>query len=174
MNLTVRLKKAVRDIKDYPKPGILFKDITPILQDPVLNNDLVEYLAEYWTNEGSVEGIAGIESRGFIWGNALAAKMGVPFIPIRKHGKLPHEVISESYDLEYGSATIEMHKDAVTKGQSILIHDDLLATGGTAIAAKNLLEKGGAHVLGYSFVIHLAFLEGHKRLDAPLHAVVSY
>lgn len=173
MNLMNKLKNAIRDIKDYPKRGILFKDITPVLLDPLLNLAIVDEIAAQW--EGvKIEGIAGIESRGFIWGNMLATKMRVPFIPVRKHGKLPYNKISESYDLEYGSATIEIHSDAVGKGQKILIHDDLLATGGTANASKNLISRAGGEVVGYSFVVELAFLEGHLKLKEPVRSLIAY
>ena len=161
------LRKAVRDIPDFPKPGILFKDITPIFQDPELALSIVNYLVDYYRDLG-VEAVAGIESRGFLFGPPLAMQLGVPFVLIRKKGKLPYTTVSHAYDLEYGSAEIEMHEDAVTRGQRVLVHDDLLATGGTALAAIALLEKQGAEVMGASFLIELEALGGAvKNADGP-------
>jgi len=161
--LEERVKKAIRDIPDFPKPGIVFKDITPIMQDAVLSKDIVEYLKEQYENQG-IDAIAGIESRGFLFGYPLAMALGIPFILIRKKGKLPHKTISYDYDLEYGSATIEMHIDAVSEGQRVLIHDDLLATGGSAEAAAQLIRKGGAEVAGFDFLVELEFLNGAEKL----------
>ena len=158
-----RIKASVRDIKDFPKPGIVFKDITTILKDPVLCADIVTAMREQLGGL-RVDAVAGIESRGFFFGLQLAQAMGVPFVPIRKAGKLPYKTIVESYDLEYGSAVIECHEDALTVGQHVLIHDDLLATGGTVVAATKLIEQLGAKVAAYSFVISLEFLNGRERL----------
>lgn len=157
------VKKAIRDIPDFPKPGIVFKDITPIMQDAELSKEIVMHLKEKYANQG-IEAIAGIESRGFLFGYPLAMEMGVPFILIRKKGKLPHKTVSYDYDLEYGSASIEMHVDAVSKGQRVLIHDDLLATGGSAEAAAQLIRKGGAEVAGFDFLVELEFLNGAEKL----------
>ena len=134
MTIEQRLQTAIRDVPDFPKPGILFKDISPIMLDATLSNDVVEHLFEQFKSQ-NIEAVAGIESRGFLFGYPLAMRLGIPFILIRKQGKLPYKKISHAYDLEYGSAVIEIHSDAVTEGQRVLIHDDLLATGGSAGAA---------------------------------------
>ncbi|MBN4071343.1 adenine phosphoribosyltransferase [Crocinitomix catalasitica] len=164
MEIEERIKDAIRDVPDFPREGIVFKDITPILQDATLCRDIVKHLAEAFTEDG-IEGIAGIESRGFIFGQALAMEMNVPFIPIRKKGKLPYHVVSQAYNLEYGSAQIEMHIDAVHEGQRVLIHDDLLATGGTAVAASELILKQKAIVAGFNFIVDLTFLDGTQVIS---------
>ncbi|MBB6500495.1 adenine phosphoribosyltransferase [Pedobacter cryoconitis] len=161
--IETKIKQTVRDVNDFPKPGIVFKDITPILKDAVLCGEITAALASQLADI-KIDVIAGIESRGFLFGMALANLLNVPFVPIRKAGKLPHKTIQQSYDLEYGSATLEMHEDAVLPGQHVLIHDDLLATGGTVVAASKLIEKMGAVVAGYSFIIALDFLNGKDRL----------
>ena len=174
MSIAEEVAQVVRDIPDFPKPGIVFKDITPVLAYPALCEKIVKELAQVWTGL-PVDGIAGIESRGFIFGMQLAQLLHVPFIPIRKAGKLPYKTVSHSYNLEYGSATIEMHTDAIKPGQQILIHDDLLATGGTAAAAAVLIEKLGGTVAGYSFLIELGFLEGQQVLNGhPVKSLVVY
>ena len=159
-----KLRNTVRDIPDFPKPGILFKDITPVLMDPVLCRELVD---EFIRRIGDVrvDAIAAVESRGFLFGMTLADKLNVPFIPVRKAGKLPYKTVSYSYDLEYGSAIVEMHEDAVKPGWNVLIHDDLLATGGTAIAAAELIKSQGANIAGFAFLIELTFLDGKPRLE---------
>ncbi len=161
--LSNKIKQIIRDVPDFPKPGIIFKDITPILKNPELCNEIAEALAKQLANV-KVDVVAGIESRGFLFGLALAQKLNVPFVPIRKAGKLPYKTIQQSYDLEYGSATLEVHEDAFDVGQKVLIHDDLLATGGTVVAASALVQKLGAEVAGYSFLINLDFLNGKERL----------
>ncbi|MFT6844704.1 MAG: adenine phosphoribosyltransferase [Flavobacteriales bacterium] len=171
MSIVNRLEKVIRDVPDFPKPGILFKDITPILQDPILCKDLVQELARPFI--GKVDAVAGIESRGFLFGMGMAQALNVPFIPIRKKGKLPFHKFSVAYDLEYGSAEIEVHEDAAKKGDRILIHDDLLATGGTAAAAQQLIHKLGAEVVGYSFIINLTFLQGAGKLNAPVESILN-
>lgn len=158
-----KIKQIIRDVPDFPKPGIIFKDITPILKNPELCNEIAAALAEQ-LNGVKVDVVAGIESRGFLFGLALAQQLNVPFVPIRKAGKLPYKTIQQSYDLEYGSATLEVHEDAFDAGQKVLIHDDLLATGGTVVAASALVQKLGAEVAGYSFLINLDFLNGKDRL----------
>lgn len=171
-----KLKSIIRNIPDFPKPGINFKDITPLFQKAKVVEEMVEELAKEWLGKG-IDGVVGIESRGFLLGPALAVKLGVPFIPVRKKGKLPAETIEFSYDLEYGSATIEMHRDAVSSGQKVLIHDDLLATGGTANAAAQLVEKMGAIASGFSFIVELKDLGGSDYLckpNAPVHSLVTY
>lgn len=170
--LEERLKLVIRDIPDFPKPGILFKDITPVLKDPQLCRDIIEGFVEK-LQDIQVDAVAGLESRGFLFGMLLANRLNIPFIPIRKKGKLPFKTCSESYQLEYGRATIEVHEDAVISGSKILIHDDLLATGGTAVAASNLVEKLGAEVVGYTFLISLDFLQSKERLTHFSERVIS-
>lgn len=163
MSIETKLKDAIRDIPNFPKEGIVFKDITPIMMDAKLSLEVVDHLYELYKNE-NLDAVAGIESRGFLFGYPLAMKLGIPFILIRKKGKLPHTIISYDYDLEYGSATIEMHVDAVTSGQRVLIHDDLLATGGSANAAGMLIQKAGGEVAGFNFLVTLEFLNGKEKL----------
>jgi len=157
------IRDGIRDIPDFPKPGIIFKDITPILKDPKLFKKVIDIFAKRYRDSG-VTTIAAIESRGFIFGSALALKLGVAFIPIRKKGKLPYKTISATYGLEYGTDTIEMHEDALNAEDKVLILDDLAATGGTSKAAAELVEKLGAKVIGVAFVIELAFLNPRKKL----------
>ncbi len=159
-----RLKSAIRDVPDFPKPGIMFKDITPIMLDASLSKDLVAHLAELYKDNG-IDKIAGIESRGFLLGYPLAMALNIPFVLIRKAGKLPYHKLSHSYDLEYGSATIEIHVDAIKAGERILIHDDLLATGGSAGAAAELIQKCGGEVAGFNFLVALNFLNGAEKLN---------
>jgi adenine phosphoribosyltransferase len=158
-----KIKSVVRDIPDFPKPGILFRDITPILADPQLCEEIVSEFVKR-LEPIKPDALAGIEARGFIFGPQIAKRMGIPFVPIRKAGKLPYTTVSHSYDLEYGSATIEIHADAIQSGDRVCIHDDLLATGGTAAAAAELVKKISGEVACFSFVINLAFLEGDKKL----------
>lgn len=166
------IKSTVRNILDFPKPGVHFRDITPILKDPDLCSRIIEEFARRL--EGvEFDAIASIESRGFLFGFLLANKLNKPFLPIRKTGKLPAETISESYELEYGTTTIEMHADAILPGQKILIHDDLLATGGTVMAASNLIEKVGGKIAAYTFVIGLDYLEGENRLKQKNNNVIT-
>lgn len=160
-----KIKAAIRDIKDFPKPGIVFKDITPILSDPILTTEVTNAFAEDCANL-EIDAVMGIESRGFFWGLLLAQKLNVPFIPVRKKGKLPYKTVSHQYDLEYGSAEIEVHADAIQAGAKILIHDDLLATGGTAEAAASIVHKQKAEVVAFSFLVVLDFLNGSDRLKS--------
>ncbi|HVV56307.1 MAG TPA: adenine phosphoribosyltransferase [Mucilaginibacter sp.] len=158
-----QIKSAIRDIPDFPKPGIVFKDITPILKDPVLCENILDaFVAKL--KDTRIDVIAGVESRGFLFGLSLACRLGVPFIPIRKAGKLPYTIRQKAYKLEYGSAIIEMHIDAFEPGQHILIHDDLLATGGTVTAASELIHEMGGIVAGFAFVVGLSFLDGVERI----------
>ena len=174
MSISENLTKTIRDVPDFPKPGIMFKDITPVLADPDLSAEVSKEFFEYWRHK-AVEAVVGIESRGFIYGLQLSQQLGVPFIPVRKAGKLPFTTIKHSYDLEYGSAEIEIHTDAVHKGQKVLIHDDLLATGGTAKAACELIEKIGGAVVGYSFLVELSFLKGAEKLAGKeVHSLVTF
>lgn len=159
-----QIKSAIRDIPDFPKPGIIFKDITQILKDASLCLDIVDAFVSQ-LSDTRVDAIAGIESRGFLFGLTLANRLGVPFVPVRKAGKLPFTIKQKAYKLEYGTATIEMHTDAFEPGQHILIHDDLLATGGTALAASELIKEMGGTVAGFSFVVGLGFLNGRERIS---------
>jgi len=162
--LEKKIKEVIRDVPNFPKEGIVFKDITPILQDANLCKEIVENIKT--KVEGlHIQGVAGIESRGFLIGVPLAMALGVPFILIRKKGKLPYETVSYKYDLEYGSAEIEMHTDAVYEGQNILLHDDLLATGGSASAASELILMKGANVVAINFLVELSFLDGIKMIN---------
>ncbi|MEO8086865.1 MAG: adenine phosphoribosyltransferase [Bacteroidota bacterium] len=172
MDLQTRIKSAIRDIPDFPKPGILFKDITPVLADAALCKDIINGFADQLGTK-KIDGIVGIESRGFLFGMMLAQKFNVPFLPVRKKGKLPFKTYSYEYTLEYGSATMEMHIDSVAKGSSILIHDDLLATGGTAAAAAELVKMQGGHVSAFSFLIGLDFLNGKDKLIPHSDTIIS-
>ncbi len=176
MELNERLKRTIRDVKDFPKEGIVFKDISPIMQDATLCQEIITELTQKYRTL-SLNGIAGIESRGFLFGFPLAVALGIPFILIRKQGKLPYKKISHAYDLEYGSAVIEMHEDAIRPGDRILIHDDLLATGGSAAAAAELIQKCGGVVAGFDFLVELAFLEGRHHLSSysvSIKHLISY
>ncbi len=166
-----QIKNAIRDIPDFPKPGIVFKDITPILKDPGLCEAIVNSFALHFQNV-KIDAVAGVESRGFLFGLQLAGKLGVPFVPVRKAGKLPFTVHQKEYDLEYGSATIEVHTDAFKPGQHILLHDDLLATGGTVLAAADLIREMGGIVAGFSFIVDLNFLGGRKKIEPICDRVV--
>lgn len=164
------LKDLIRTIPDYPKPGIMFRDITTLLSHGEGFRKTIDRLVDHH-KDGDVDLVAGIEARGFILGGALAHQLEVGFIPIRKKGKLPGETIGEEYDLEYGTDTVEIHVDAVAKGQRVLLVDDLIATGGTALAAIALLERAGAEVVGTSFVVDLPDLGGRAKLEAAGHDV---
>jgi len=172
MNIEDRLKSAIRDVPDFPKEGIMFKDISTILLDAQLSSDVVEHLYSLYKDRG-IEAVAGIESRGFLFGFPLAMKLGVPFILIRKQGKLPYKKISFDYELEYGRATIEMHTDALQKDQKVLIHDDLLATGGSAAAAAELIQKCGGKVESFNFLVSLDFLNGNEKLKSYCDNIVN-
>ena len=163
MTLEENLKSVIRDVPDFPKPGILFKDISTIMLDAELSKEVLAHLKDLYQSE-SIDAVAGIESRGFLFGYPLAMELGVPFILIRKKGKLPYKKRSHSYELEYGSAVIEMHEDTVKTGQKVLIHDDLLATGGSASAAAELIKKCGGSVFGFNFLVALDFLKGDEKL----------
>jgi adenine phosphoribosyltransferase len=167
-----RIKELIRDVKDFPKEGITFKDITPLLQ----NSGICSEITEEFHNRikpMKIDAVAGIESRGFIFGMALAQKLMVPFVPVRKEGKLPYHKVSYVYNLEYGTSAIELHKDAVTKGQRVLVHDDLLATGGTVSAASELITGLGAEIAGYAFLISLDFLNGREKLIKYSSNIIS-
>ncbi len=174
MSIDQRVRAAIRDVPDFPKPGILFKDITPILLDPALCSAVADELAR---SAGGADAVVGVESRGFLFGMMIAERLQVPFITVRKAGKLPYRTVAYSYDLEYGSATVEMHVDAVRPGMRCLVHDDLLATGGTAAAAAELISKQGGSVAGFSFLVTLSFLGGADALNryaAPINSIVTY
>ena len=158
-----RLKKKIRDIPDFPKEGIIFKDITPLLLDPECLRLAVTSIADAFRKEG-VTKVCAVEARGFIFGAAVACELGAGFIPIRKPGKLPAETCCCTYDLEYGTDTIEMHSDAIEPGDKVLMVDDLLATGGTMEAACKLVEDTGSEIAGIAFLVELAFLKGGEKL----------
>jgi adenine phosphoribosyltransferase len=172
MNIEQKLKETIRDVADFPKPGILFKDISTIMLNPELSKEVLAHLVNHYKDQ-QIEAVAGIESRGFLFGYPLAMELGVPFILIRKQGKLPYKKISHSYDLEYGSAVIEIHNDAVHPGQKVLIHDDLLATGGSAEAAAELVKKCGGEIAGFSFLVGLSFLNGEEKLTKHSSNIVN-
>ena len=169
-----RIRTRIRDIPDFPKPGILFKDITPVLSDPLALKESVTLLSAPFV-DAKVTAVAGMEARGFIFGALVAQILGVSFVPLRKPGKLPYTVRSVSYDLEYGSATLEVHSDALKSGDRVLIVDDLLATGGTAKASCDLVESLGAEVAALAFMVELKELGGRAKL-APhsIHSLVEY
>lgn len=168
------ITQAVRDIPDFPKPGILFKDITPILSDVRLFRSVVHQIAREHLN-GGVDYVVGIDARGFILGAAVALEIGAGFVPVRKKGKLPHETHEESYDLEYGSNTVAIHVDAVPAGAKVILVDDLLATGGTAAAALRLLERLDAKVLETCFLVELSFLGGRESLGGGrIRSLITY
>jgi len=161
-----KLKAYIRDVPNFPKEGIIFKDITPVLANAELCSDIIDNLCEeYYSYTKKIDAIAGVESRGFFFGFLLANKLGVPFIPIRKPGKLPFKTVSIEYALEYGTGKIEMNADAITAGMNVLIHDDLLATGGTAAAAAELIKQQGGLIAGFGFIITLSFLNGYEVLS---------
>jgi adenine phosphoribosyltransferase len=167
-----KIKSAIRDVPDFPKPGIIFKDITPILSNPILCEEIEEeFLIAF--DEMNIDAIAGIESRGFLFGMSLAKQLSVPFIPVRKKGKLPYKTVAYEYELEYGAAVIEMHSDVISKGMNVLIHDDLLATGGTAAATAELVKMQSANVAGFAFIVELDFLDGRKMLEKYKSRIVS-
>lgn len=165
------LKNTIRNIPDFPKPGIQFKDITPLLNNRQTLKITQKLLAEPF-KASDIDYVAGLESRGFLFGTGLALALDAGFVPIRKPGKLPAETVSASYELEYGENTVEIHKDALPEGARVLIHDDLIATGGSAKAATELVQKLGGEVAGYSFIIELEFLKGRKLLPKNIPADV--
>jgi adenine phosphoribosyltransferase len=169
------LQTLIRDIPDFPQPGIQFKDITPLLADAAGMKQCIEAMAAPWRDAG-IQAVCGIEARGFIFGAALAQALGAGFVPVRKPGKLPAETVGVDYALEYGSDRLEVHRDAVRKGERVLLVDDVLATGGTLAAAAELLQRVGAVLCGGSIVIELEALAGRKRwtVGAPLHALLRY
>ncbi|MEE1964245.1 adenine phosphoribosyltransferase [Flagellimonas taeanensis] len=168
------LSAYIRDIEDFPKPGVVFKDITPLLKDPKALKAATELLLHYTANM-RVDKVVGVDSRGFIFAPLLAQKMGAGFIPVRKPGKLPFNTLSESYELEYGQEILEIHSDAIEKGDKVLVHDDVLATGGTAKAVCKLVERLGGEVVQCNFLIHLTFLQGAEKLNGyPIKSLLRY
>ena len=168
------LKRYIRDIPDFPKPGILFKDITPLLQCPEAFKDVIDRIAEHF-DKRHVDAVLAIEARGFLFGAALAYRLGKPLVPVRKQGKLPFETYAATYSLEYGNDTVEMHKDGVVAGHRVAIVDDLLATGGTMAAACRLVEKSGGQVEGLALVIELTELSGRKLLQGyDIFTLIEY
>lgn len=177
MKLEEKVKSIIRDVNDYPKPGIVFKDITPVLANPILVKEIVQALAEP-LRHAKIDAIAAVEARGFILGSILAQELQCAFIPIRKSGKLPFKTIAQDYALEYGTASIEIHNDALKPGWKVVVHDDLLATGGTAGATAKLIKRLGGEVAAFSFFINLAFLPGEQNLMREFgvkpHCVIAY
>jgi adenine phosphoribosyltransferase len=159
-----RVRSLVRDVPDFPKPGIVFKDITPLLADEVAFSSVIDETVVHF-GRGNVDKVVGIEARGFILASPVAYHFGAGFVPVRKAGKLPWKVETEEYDLEYGSAALELHSDAIAAGERVLIVDDVLATGGTARAAARLVERLGGKVIGIATLIELSFLDGRKRIE---------
>ena len=169
-----KLRAAVRDVPDFPKKGIVFKDITPVLNDPVLFRESIDLFLERCRGK-NLDKVVGIDARGFLFGSAVAYELGLGFVPIRKRGKLPYRTDAAKYSLEYGEAEVEMHTDAVREGERIVLVDDLLATGGTSAAAAVLIRNAGADLLEAQFLIELEFLEGRKRLEpTPVMSFLKY
>lgn len=168
------LKQSIREIPDFPKPGILFKDITTLLADGARFKDAVELIAQQYQDKGITK-VAAVEARGFIFGGVVAYRLGVGFVPIRKKGKLPAETSEVSYKLEYGTATLQIHRDAINQDDRVLLVDDLLATGGTAGAACQLIENNGAKIAGIEFLIELVDLKGKQQLkNFPVHSIIKF
>lgn len=169
------LASAIRNIPDFPKPGIQFKDITPILKDPDLYRKSIQLLAAPY-RDMDIEYVVGIDARGFIFASGVALELGAGFIPVRKKGKLPYRTMEECYDLEYGSNTIAIHEDALDKNSKVILIDDLLATGGTALASISLLNRQSVRLVGISFLIELSFLNARKKFDNPelIRSILTY
>jgi len=172
MTIEEQIKSVIRDVPNFPKEGVVFKDISTIMLDPKLSNNILDHLVRIYQNM-DFDAVAGVESRGFLFGYALAMRLNKPFILIRKKGKLPYNKISYDYALEYGTATIEMHTDAVQTGQKVLIHDDLLATGGSAEAAAKLVQQAGGDIAGFNFLVSLEFLNGSQKLSVISDNIIN-
>ena len=173
---TSLLVEYIREVKDFPKVGISFKDITPILSSPEASSLVVNSFVEILKDK-KIDVIVGVESRGFLFGMLLANALNVPFVPVRKAGKLPADIICEEYDLEYGTAKVEIHTDAIKDGWNVVIHDDLLATGGTAVAASKLVQRLGGNILSFLFVVELSFLDGRNNLlkfSEDINSLIKY
>ncbi|MET0283424.1 MAG: adenine phosphoribosyltransferase [Polyangiales bacterium] len=171
--MTVDLRSLVRDVPDYPKPGILFKDITPVLASPAGFQAAIEQLAAPFLNQ-RIDHVLGVESRGFMFAAPIALRLGAGFVPVRKPGKLPRKCDRVEYALEYGTDAVEMHADALGRGDRVLVIDDVIATGGTAKAAIDLAKRQGAEVVAASFLLELTFLGGGAKLDVPYSALIKY
>ena len=170
--ISEKIKKTVRNVPDFPKQGINFKDISPVVENPILSKEIVKEFADRLQDE-KIDAIVGVESRGFIYGMPLALELNIPFVLVRKVGKLPFETIKYSYDLEYGSATVEMHVDSIKPDWNVFIHDDLLATGGTAVAAAELVKQQEGNIAGFGFIIELSFLEGKEKLKHLSDTIIN-
>jgi len=169
-----KIESLIRNIADFPKKGIQFKDITPLLKDPEAVRETVAAFIEGLDGK-KIDKVVGIEARGFFFGMLLAEKLNAGFVPIRKPGKLPYKTYSENYELEYGVNSLEIHQDAISLGEQVLVHDDVLATGGTAKAACNLIEKMGGTIVQCNFLMELEFLKGAEKLDKyPIHSIIKY
>lgn len=172
--MITKLRDLIRDVPDFPKPGVIFKDITPLLAHPAGLSLSVEYLTQPFRHM-QIDIVTGAESRGFIFGTAVARNLSAGFVPIRKPGRLPVETISEEYTLEYGSEAVEIHTDAIQPGERVLMVDDVLATGGTMAACCRLVEKLGGQIAGIAVLIELSFLDGRKQLNGyPVHSILTY
>lgn len=170
----MKIQDYIRDISDFPKPGILFKDITPLLGNHKAFTSCVDQLVDLSPKEVRIDKVIGIEARGFIMGILMAERLKAGFVPVRKKGKLPYDVKSKSYGLEYGEDVLEIHTDAIKAGENILIHDDVLATGGTARAVCDLVKELGGVVVQCNFIMELDFLKGREKLDVPVSALLNY
>ncbi len=171
-DLAADVSATIRDVPDFPKPGILFKDITPVLLDPQLFARVCDWFGQGWA--GKIDKIVALDARGFLFGTPLVERLDVGVVLVRKKGKLPWETVGVSYDLEYGSAEIELHTDAIQPGERCLVVDDLLATGGTAAATVDLVRKLGGEVVECAFLVELGFLQGRSKLDAPCRSLIIY
>lgn len=168
------IKRIIRDIRDFPVKGIIFRDITPVLADPKAFKDVIDHFVDRYKNK-NITKIIGIESRGFIFGATIAYHLGIGFVPVRKEGKLPYDKIKESYSLEYGKATIEIHTDAINKDDNVVVFDDLIATGGTAQATCKLVEKLGGKIAECAFLVELGFLNGREKIkDWEVYTAIKY
>jgi adenine phosphoribosyltransferase len=168
------LRSLIRSVPDFPRPGIVFRDLTPLLADPTALRRSVELLAERLAGEGPVDFVFGAEARGFILGPALAMALGAGFVPARREGKLPAATERADYELEYGAAELHVHTDAIAPGARVVVHDDLIATGGTAAALGEIVGRLGGEVVAYSFLVELTALAGRARLDAPTHTLIDF
>ena len=170
----IRLEDYIRDVPDFPQQGVLFKDITPLLQNGAAFRTAIDRMAAHYAGSG-IQAVVGVESRGFIFGAPLAYMLNCGFVPVRKFGKLPSETVSVEYSLEYGTNVVEVHRDAIQPGQRVLIVDDLLATGGTVSAAMELVDKLGGHIAGIAFLVELTFLKGREQLkEHDVFALIKY
>ena len=168
------LKNFIRDIPDFPKKGIIFKDITPLLKSPEAYRETIEIWAKRYEGK-KLSAVVAMEARGFLFAAPLAVRLGIPFVPVRKPGKLPYKTIRETYQLEYGTDSLEIHEDALTPGALVIVLDDVLATGGTAAAVVRLVERVGGKVMEASFLMELTFLKGRDKLKSvPVHSIISY